>query len=147
MKKTLHLLVGLIMVISSISCKKDKSSSSGSKMELLTEKSWKMTSVEIWNPISSKWQQESIGVVYEHWYFYADGKYQVKDSRGGGSPNAYPIISNGTWSFSGNETVVTTSGRMYDFKTLNITELSNANFKFEGTGMGGEKYKIIMVHP
>lgn len=147
MKKTLQLLVGLIMVISSTSCKKDKSSSSGSKMELLTEKPWALVSQEIFNPTRQVWELLG-GEANRLHYFYADGTVEKKNSSSG-TPSTYPVVGRGTWSFADGEKALNHTYFSFMKSPVVIETLTSTKFVIITTEntVDALKYRNTYAHP
>lgn len=148
MKKTLHLLAGLMMVISLTSCKKgtpEGEQTKKTRAELLTKTSWVLTTSEIYNDGTGKWETYSSSTPrVQYYFFYADGTAQRKENTGA----SYVVISSGKWSFADNEKTLKHSffTGMLD---LSIDELSETRLQLSGleTGISGDKFRYTYAHP
>ncbi|TCC93707.1 hypothetical protein EZ428_02750 [Pedobacter frigiditerrae] len=140
-----YIVIALI-IFSLVSCKKENSSSSATKVELLTKKSWVQTSSEIYNDGISKWETYNSSTPrVQYYFFYADGTAERKENTGG---TTYTVISKGSWSFANNEKTLKHSffTGMLD---LSIDELSETRLQLSGfeTGTNGDKFRYTYVHP
>jgi len=135
MKKTSIFFIALVIVISAFvsSCntKDDPQPKAKSNTELLTQKTWLVSSFEAKASATAPWVAQTLSATVKDnvWTFKTDGTYTVKDN----ATASAPTVITGTWSFNAQGQFVK------DNEAFAITLLNETTFTFTGTGQNDDE--------
>ncbi len=134
-----HLLIYLLvasMGIASTSCKKDTVSATPTKTELLTNKNWIATAVTvspalpIGGTLITDYYSQLPSCSKDDFIRFETPSTYKEDEGAVKCNNADPQTVIGTWTFNGDQSVVTTSTATGGTQSYNIVEITDSSLKY-----------------
>lgn len=154
MKNISAYLVAIVMVLGSLGCK--KSTTEPSKTDLLTNKNWVATAITV-SPalpiggtlVTDYYSQIPSCSKDDFIRFEAPSTYK-EDEGGVKCNNADPQTIIGTWTFNGDQSVITTStssAQGTSTQSYNVVELTDNSFKYSvGVPSNGVTYTLTVTN-